>query len=468
MILDHVLSAQLPARLHQQLDEPGSDYGISARHVWAGEGPPSYLAPAFRNPRYIESADPGGYSTYASFRDAMRTEYRGRAEEKLYWRVFGDLVSEVENPDDFIKLVDVFDFLYQNSRHAEDNITPPRFACRIINRAAELAADEYDGSANPDEVADTAMPSVVYLLAKRDARETGESAGRTAKQLSSALLSNAVEGTAERVAGIRMRVRLDAQGFSGFGHNRRSRLQQHSTSERYLTRTALIRISGLKTGFNKGLPISGADVVDAIQALTLQTVQDEANGGNAIASQLIGAFERMSSGKGYKVAGVASTRGMPVGAVIHVANIVAVQLNKQHNLTGDQQLQQFDRNDIAELPAAFQRILYAMNPKLLEQATALVPFTSAPQLRRRMIYIEALSGQWRDLERITGPTIGDYVLQMYARGQRAEAIQQGLQLLAEGSPDKLNSRFRGIAQDPRTKQKRVVSERQRPGHGVIS
>ena len=94
------------------------------------------------------------------------------------------------------------------------------------------------------------------------------------------------------------------------------------------------------------------------------------------------------------------------------------QLNEKYGLTNDQELHLLDRNDLTELPAAYQRILFAMDPKLLEKATALVPIEAASIPRRRMIYIEALSGQWRDLDRIPGPTIGDYVLRMYAQGQR--------------------------------------------------
>ena len=123
-IISHVFSAQVPPPKLEQLAGLEDYYGEGIDKVWSGAEPPDYVEPSFREPKYIESADPSNYQDKDSFRNAMYVEYRGRAEEQIYWRAFGELVRHVENPDDYIKLIDAFDFIFENSRHAEDVFTP--------------------------------------------------------------------------------------------------------------------------------------------------------------------------------------------------------------------------------------------------------------------------------------------------------------------------------------------------------
>ncbi len=468
-IIAHVLEAELPARKRHQLSDPDSMYGIATQRVWIGAEPPSYITSPFQDPKYITSANPADYPGFQEFQSAMLEEYTAREFESLYWRTYGELFGQVINPDDFITLVDVFDYLYRHSVHAEDNIKPPEVAGKIIHRSTDIVTDPSDGSANPDDIASLALPPIVHLLDIQSAIESPDLAGTIARQLSAALLRISAEGTADRVASLRIRDRLHELGYPNFGENRNSTRQRHSTGERYISRSALILISHFTLGFQKGLPASGSEALQTIQSTILNFVQDQANGGNVIAEQLIGAFERLSPGKGFQVKGVPAARDLPFGTIIHVANELTKQLNHYEGLVGDQLLPQLDTSDLTELPIAFQRILYAMDPALLRVAASdEIPLRQAPNLRKQMVYIEALSGQWRDLTRVPGPTVGDYVLRMQSLGWKPDTIRRHLEDLEHRSPDPASSKLAAISKDPRTNRSHVAAERQRSGYGYIS
>jgi hypothetical protein len=473
-ILAYVLESPLPAGRTQLIENPESSYGQNIRKAWDTGKPYAggNVRAAFLDPRYIEppAADPDSYRAehggFEGFRRAILTEYAGRAQEGHFWKTFEQLIPDADGTEQLMKLVDVYGFLRFNSKHAVRGGEPGRFTHLAIRRAAGLAEDATDGTADPAKISDIILPPLMRLLDQQQGWTLPRVKVTANNSISQALLTEGQSGTAEEAAALHVRAELHRHGYSSFGETKAAQGRRLPRGDRYLTQATLEKIRENEGARYNGLP-GGPEALRTIQQLTLATVHRLASQENPVAERLRDDFQRLRQGRGHSY-GPEDTRTLPLAAVVEVANACTRRLNQQEALTGNRALPELDPRDLTELSAAYRRILFAMDSGLLAEATEEGDIANATPLRLRMIYIDALSEQWREANDTRGITLGDYILQLKARGWKNERIAQHLEALEAGHPDPGTARFRTILQSPGVRSKRVVYMRRRQGYGAIT
>lgn len=265
---------------------------------------------------------------------------------------------------------------------------------------------------------------------------------------------------------MRIRDKLAAKGYDGFGRTDASKEHEHRQGDRYITRAVLRQATEQIYGKSSETMLDGqAAVVESVNIIS-GTVQELALVPKyaPIAKQIIGALEQsrikpdISSG----------ARGLPLGSIITIANILGRQLNKKYGLTGEQKLNDLDTNTLLELPAAFQRILYAIDPELLEQAVS-GPATNGNELRAKMVYLEALSAQWQDHRNRYSQSLGDAVMRLIASGLSLRETTQIVNRLRDSKSRVAVSSLRRIVnQHPNIKRGHAATRLHKPGYGAAS
>src|SRR5690606_11806765 len=161
---------------------------------------------------------------------------------------------------------------------------------------------------------------------------------------------------------------------------------------------------------------------------------------------------------------------------IHLANILGQEINKKDGLTGENALGKLDTQSFLEMPATFQRILYAIDPALLQEALQCSVIDSG-KLRVKMALVEALSVQWMESRYSSTMTVGDTVMRLAAYGINDDEIFRIIEKMKNDNKGaEQNKTPAGIAiqsirrftDDWRTQTKRVYSRMHKPGYGAIS
>ena len=475
IILDHLLAVPVPPEKYKTIANPDSALNHNITHVWNGILEASNT-PILANPRFIEDTQPNNYTTLDGYRAAIHTEVQKRVEETHLLNLFDNLFDRAVRPEDFIKLVDMRAFFVEHSNNYR--LTLGHFVNQISVRSVELSTDPDYGDADPLEAAQRILPATRYLL-EHESHRTGLAPHEINSRVSATLLYNR-HGTAEDVTELRLREILHDEGLEGFRDTASARRQSNLTSERYVTRATLqsVRQALLSEYGFSGLP-EGVAAINAIHDTVIRTLKmlagpgritasenpDELESDQRITNSILNAYEKLKHDPKY-----GGERGVPLNTTVKIANILSPDLNQREGLTGDQSLEPLEEQGYSDLPAAFQRILFAINPRYLHEATAGSIKDTNSQLRLVMVYIEALAQQWTDYQKLKpGLSVGDYVLRLNAKGYSAQEITSQIESISSGRPDrKASDHMATVISDPNTKKSRVVFKRFKPGYGVIS
>ncbi|HLC91787.1 MAG TPA: hypothetical protein VJC09_01930 [Candidatus Saccharimonadales bacterium] len=348
---------------------------------------------------------------------------------------------------------------------------------RISNRSVELVEDPDYGDASPIEAAEIILPATRHLL-ELEHQRTDQESDEINIHLSSTLLNNR-SGTAEDITQLRLRDLLSADGYQGFGATASAKRQAYLSSERYITKGTLLSVRKALSEYGYiGLP-EGVEAISDIHGTVVKTLKiladpahvtisqnpNEAESSQRIANSILGAYDKLKHAPKY-----GGQKGVPLNTTVKIANILTPDLNEREGLVGEQALEPLQEDGYVDLPAAFQRILFAINPRFLREATEGSIKETNSQLRLVMVYIDALAQQWTDYQKLQpGLSVGDYVLRLNANGYSSPEIADQLEAISTDRPDrKASDHIANVIRDPNTRKSRVIFERSRPGYGVIS
>src|SRR3989344_8527749 len=441
VILDHLLSVPVPPEKLKTLGNPDSALNRDIGQIWSGEAEPTNLS-ILKSPRFIENTQPDVYPTLDAFKEAIHLEVQKRAEENHYLNLFKDLISRATRSEDFVKLVDIRDFFLEYSDHR--NIALGSFMNRISNRSVELVEDPDYGDASPIEAAEIILPATRHLL-ELEHQRTDQESDEINIHLSSTLLNNR-SGTAEDITQLRLRDLLSADGYQGFGATASAKRQAYLSSERYITKGTLLSVRKALSEYGYiGLP-EGVEAISDIHGTVVKTLKiladpahvtisqnpNEAESSQRIANSILGAYDKLKHAPKY-----GGQKGVPLNTPVKIANILTPDLNEREGLVGEQALEPLQEDGYVDLPAAFQRILFAINPRFLREATEGSIKETNSQLRLVMVYIDALAQQWTDYQKLQpGLSVGDYVLRLNANGYSSPEIADQLEAISTDRPDR--------------------------------
>jgi hypothetical protein len=438
---------------------------VRQRGVAVGKGFPYSV---FQQPAFEPGlAIPGQYPSDEAYAQAARRELAGRYTQDVHFKRLVARVPEVQEPDHMIILTRAFAYVRYGARQAGEfkPLGYHQLLPALFERVGEIHMDPEEGTASPQAIADFMRPSIQTALDDRDlarAHERQNPSGIGFNQSVASAMQRLTDGSAEQVAGGRLRAYLHENRYPGFRPTESSKTIMLRVGDEYLTMRALrhMRENGL---FKKGGMPEGKAALYAASDMIYDTIEELAGEGYSIAGQLLEAYTQL--GLPHTVA----RRRAATAYQNHItlANIVTPELNKRGKLRRKKdQLNQLDLQQFEDLPIAFQRLLSAVDPRLLANATTGSIFEGNP-LRLRMSYIEALGVQWAE-HRNRPIAIGNVLLRLLAEGALTDEIRQVASEAAPSGDESTVMTYRRITRDWRVKTGRTKRARTKPGWGVLS
>ncbi len=401
----------------------------------------------------------GNYTTFEAFKKEALVRLRQRDEHRLYVRTLLKLTTLAEDTAQLSKLTEVYDFVEVNSVWREP--APRGLTRALVSAGVRLVENPETAEADPKQAAELVLPVFTQLIEARKLRSPDE-AQVTCRGIAEGLVRSREDrlDTAEVFTGVRLRALLAHEGYEGFGNRPSQQLIEDYNPPPQPTKAGLEKIEGdLRAEGFIGLG-DLSEVVDHMPEVILFSIVKIAEH-DQVAKTIVAAYDKLrhTREKGD------IQLGIPITATIQIANLITDKLNQ--SLQGDQLLEKFGSQDLGDLPQAFLRILYGIDPSLVVEATkgSLVDGT---WLRKAMIYLESWAQKWRDTMGVAGPTLGDHLLLLKAQGWSDNDIAEDVNNMWHRPDSRATVEMRRIVCDPNTRKNRVVYSRLRPGYGAIS
>lgn len=329
----------------------------------------------------------------------------------------------------------------------------PRSSGRIVSslvaREMDLRLDPFSGGAHPVLAHENIMPAIHAVVDERSRSESarGENSAEFNKRFATQVTHGyrAVgNGTADRYTLLLVRGTM-SRLEGGVRPDRDAIAQAESLKpgDEYLTNASLEIIAASLEGIRdpRGLPDirSGFDgqkapadahiVLRKILDHIAETKESTKEAADTARSLQIG-FDQEAT---YVVDAAASIRESGdrqhregFTSAITIANMITPILNERHGLTGEQELKALDMRELADVPAAYGRLLMVCDPRLLRRATV-TRVSRGDIFRSSMVFMEAGYQRYvADRQQGQGLTIGDYVLRRTAEGADNVQIQAEL------------------------------------------
>jgi hypothetical protein len=424
--------------------------------------------------------------------NGLPSNYHGENESIRHKRIAYEGLHAVmwsaESPEDLVMASDLYGLMFQKA--VEIQTGPARsnrfvgissFVAEPLRIAASLYTDLYTGLAPVEEVAEFTTPAIRRLLTNDYLRRFYEDSTSYNTPLesyvSNGFSSMTFRGSAERMAAFVITADLTKEGYR-FGRGSKIREESYRQQKAYISEVAIEEVLG-------GVPAELRYIPEGQQALeyseniiksrfeNLATGADNAvmsPGERSIAAQFRQVYDLIIE----KTTGREKSNVTPFTTTLELANIITKQLNKLPELQPylpAEGLPKLRENDLANLPAAYQRLLFAINPRLLATAIDMSkPLDQASELRKEMILLDTLAIQWLDHLNVHVPTLGDYVMRLVAQGFSDAEITTKVAAARKQRPDKKATlHFQEVQRhNPNTRPSHVFYNRRKAGYGVIS
>ena len=406
--------------------------------------------------------------------DEAFDERTNRLEMLAYQRGFLALIETAEERH-FPVVTDAWKTLTamaSENERAPEFVKASSFVHKMTQRAADLKADPFRGSAVIDEVVELAEP-VARTVLDFEIERSNKPRNVVERNFAREMIKSEHGGTAEAIT-LEVARRNMAEDYEHISVSTRAMKEKPvRTSDDYITRKtflAAIRSAGLKDTYGNNL-IAGLD--NPAQPIGLseaykvvRSALSLAEGEDAIVAQRIdAAFEQVEERARTRTT---APRGeVSFGSIINIANVISKQLPDVYDMPPGTVLEELDMGDLTNLPAAFQRILAAVGRDTFIEATE-TPLEEESKIHLHLILVEAIAQAYAD-DRATAAslTVGDFVLRESARGRTPEQITRMLEDMEAGH-EAVSGAYFASRDDSNVRTKRVFYNRNRPGYGLIS
>lgn len=420
------------------------------------------------HPQFLETTTPSAFETEEDFKGAVRTEITGRRNQAERFKMLEKLIEGATAPEELVDSVDIYGLMLATAEDFEmpdSSIPGIRKMTRVFVRgAAQMCTDLEDGTADPHEIAQVAYPAIQSLITNPNIQaHRQDSKSEVVSNISAGL--SVTPGTAESVAGVEIANRLISVGYNNLT-NATIRGQRHRDGERYITGTTLEYLHARGIAASEVMLPDRADAVETVIRIIEGVV---VGSDDPVAAQIYGAYNKL---RPLKTIPDARNPAHSTATII-IANALTPQLNDQMSRdmgdTNFEPLQTLDTKQMDNLLPAFDRVIYAIDPAMLNDMVTPRPLEESSDLRLKAIYLEALMQQWEDHGKETQQTIGDFVMRQLALGLSSAQISDKIARLDRRHPDDRASRhYQAVRRDNLTRSTRVDWNKKRRGYGVIS
>ena len=390
--------------------------------------------------------------------------------------VIEEFISSAETAEDMLNITKAF-IETCNNLETSTGKAYAYFLRRMFLRLGEILEDS-DGMAEPDKIALMIEPALDHFLSDGSMMPKYKSdiqSGRTIHSMVSAELNKLSGLTAEGVAAHKVRDLLVAKGHSRLGVNRTARRYMHVEGHLFITDGAFRRICQVAFGSDTDIKLPEkaeslellADTITRTIGELAKTKDDQGQLRYPVAQQLAGALDKLSQDK--RTEQTPGSRKVAFTELIHIANILSNQLMQYSKLPeGVYSLPELNTQDLLNLPAAFQRILLAIDPELLMEAAYRQDPDNISKIRARMLVVEELSAVWAQEQRRHTISVEDALVRLVASGMNVEGASKAISAILKHDS---NPQGGGVAiRSLRPYSNRCASDRApfRPGYGPIS
>lgn len=397
-LLAHILSQPLPDKVIRDLWDPSSKYNHVIEREWNGlsHARANYTEVA----HHVTSVDRNDYSSLDDFRRAIWDEIIGRELEVAFTKRFGQLLNKA-TPEQFMAFAEVFCFLLPEVHELSDNemFNVTYFGRSIIGRSVASLEDPETGSADIAAAAQLAMQPLAYLADFMHTLNPTRLPRTVDRNIASHISNTLVAGSAEHLAMLTVCELLMQSGHPSFGSKIEVKNYKHFLKAGQQITTATLREIYRHEEEFLGIP-QGLLAEQRIHTWIIHTLQDIVESTrwkpeDATDNRIANAILKLFGAKELQARHGGSLRGpAPANPAIWVARQITPALNDREGVV----LDQLNPKDSSQLPEAFRRLLWAINPALLEKAThGPVTGNQASPLRQRMAYVEAVAKQWSPL-----------------------------------------------------------------------
>lgn len=406
------------------------------------------------------------------FVDKLYTEASGRMRQDIMFTRLVQKARAITTPEDARAIVQAHSFMYSNAKRTEGDWGPLDHGSvlkELLLRVSFLLADEYDGLVDPLRVADFLLPAAEEMILSADEGTDRNNVEWAIRQL----FAKRMIGMAEGVAINLMRHKLVQNGYRVSGnHKSHSARFLHESSPKYPSSVMVRHITDQLYGLADSPQeydyylehgLNAAHEATRTIRLCLEELAD--SGKYPIAQQLLKALEKLRYN-----ATAGESHEYPVKSFFHLANLITPQINQREGLLGEKQLSLLEGVEFSKIPQVFQRLLIAIDPKLLVEALNESILTTNSQLRLRMAYIEMLGIQLSDSETAAVMTVGDAIMRLSSSGMSAAEIENFIRDHQKGSVGKVIgiTAIRDVASHWRLRLQHVRYNVSRSGYGLKS
>lgn len=395
------------------------------------------------------------------------TEFRSRRYQEVYFKRLRTYIESAETAGDMLAITDAYLFMYEGAGKSESfkPVSFLTFMGDMFHRAADITVHEYDGTSNPQDIAEIMEPAVRAFIEHPVAQKmySGQDRNRGIDQEVGSRLIQMPHGSAEFVAGHLVRERLTADGYN-MRVTKPVRENIHIRGQRYLTANTIQYLYGAEKILS--LPEGAHAISMGLNKIT-DTVATLAKGGQyPVATQMMGAFEKLKQAA--KDPRKEAGRQITFRQFVNLVNAITDQLNQRAEFKGEAAMPRLGEDEFGSMHIGFQRLLYAIDERLLRESLD-GDLADGGELRKTMALVEALAGQWEESVKGANMSRGEFAIRLAAFGKDRRSIDQTLRMLEDGGTRLAVRSLREMTEKLGSRgKKRAHWNREKSGHGILS
>lgn len=427
--------------LHQVLD-PSIDGDITKRRrgLWEkniglavqfyGVGDQRALDEVLGPPAFLDSLSIADYNSADSFRQAAADELEKRFAQKVYYDRLNTVVEQANTASDMVAITDTYLYLYsQSGRGPKSEIGPfGQLLTKMFGRAGELCEDPTEGTAAVESIVAIVLPAVQRFTDSPVVAQAYKNG--PGSYVASQLHKQLAYGSAEYVAGLRIRSTMHDQGYRGFGVEGYEQIEANLPSDYCLTTKAIRFLweNGYITN-SRGypterpeLPSDKGAILRACQLIekALLSLAEDPRYPNA------NPIKQIYEARALRVAGSSTGRTIqPFKTINELGNAVIPSLEQRYPILKGL-MDRVEEGELENTAFAFRRILYFIDPDLFVQSRH-GSLYDGNQWRMLAAATDAMMDMWAVFRRNRGRVVGDLVMQLLAAGVEPVKITGAVQ-----------------------------------------